>query len=158
MFAFYANNISAQDVRFTASIYSEPQHFSTELWEEADGFNIGLGIEYQMTITYFDIDMYMFPNLNGADYFEIQGTLLGFNHHSRFRDWRFKLGLIKPGFNKRDNQTYPMIGSDVGIEYYFNTFYVGAEVSGNYREDNKYWGVDEGFYRVNAGIKIGIQW
>jgi hypothetical protein len=144
--------LSAQDVRFAANIYTEPQLYSS------DGFNIGVGIEYQMTVTYFDVNAFVYPDLNGFTYSHIQGTILGFNHHTRFQDWRFKLGVIKPGIIRRDGHPHPMIGSDIGIEYYANQFYIGGQVSGDYRTDNKIWGEDKGFYRVSVGVKFGFHW
>lgn len=161
LFLIGMGSTQAQDVRFNASIYTEPQHYSTSLWEEADGFNIGLGIEYQMTIFYFEADVYYFPDLNGVDYAHFQGTCLGFNYHDRFRNFRLKVGVIKPGLIKRNwKYTYPMIGSDFGLEYYFdNGFYIGGEVSGDWRADDKFWDSSgTGFYSVSAGLKFGIHW
>lgn len=152
--------LSAQDVRFSANIYAEPQHYTPELWDKADGFNIGAGIEYQMTVVYFDADVFFFPDLNGVSYFHAQGTVLGFNSHSKWREWRFKAGVIKPGLIRRSEFTYPMIGSDIGIEYYFdNGVYIGWELSGDWRTDDKYWSsTATGYYQISSGIKLGIYW
>ncbi len=152
--------LSAQDVRFSANIYTQPQHYSKAIWSKANGFNIGAGIEYQMSLMYFDVDFYLFPNLNNVSYTHIQSTVFGINYHNRFRDVRIKLGIFKPGLIKRGKFTYPMAGSDFGVEYYFKrSFYVGIEVSGDWRTDDKYWSPEaKGYYQVSSGIKIGIHW
>lgn len=164
----YTAQVTAQDVRFSANMYTEPQHYLTNNtdalihWKKSEErFNIGFGIEYQMTIVYFDADVFIFPALRGADYFHAQGTVLGFNYHSKFREFRLKLGLIKPGLVKRNwSYTYPMIGSDIGVEYYFeNGFYFGLELAGDWRTDDKFWSPNAtGFYQVSAGIKYGFYW
>jgi len=149
----------AQDVRFTAGIYTELADKNTHNDSYDYGFNLGVHIEYQMTVVYFDFDMFLFPDLNKTTKVEFQATCLGFNHHSRFQDWRFKLGVIKPGLIKREGYTYPMMGSDFGIERYFGNFYIGGEVSGNWKSDDKYWDPEgTGYYQVNAGLKLGICW
>jgi hypothetical protein len=150
-------SVKAQDVRFTASIYAEPQHYSTQLYKKADGFNIGAQIEYQMTLTYFDAEVFFFPDLNGIDYFHAQATLLGFNFHDRYKKTRVYLGLIKIGVATRNfDGPHPMVGVDLGIEQYFGDFYVGLQTGWDYRTDNKYYSnADKGFIRNNSGIRLG---
>jgi hypothetical protein len=158
LFLFLGYALHAQDVRFTASVYAEPQHYSENIYDKADGFNIGAQIEYQMTITYVDAEIFYFPKLNGVDYAHIQGTLFGLNFHNRMKTQRIYAGLLKIGLISREwKYHYPMVGLDVGIEQYIgDRFYVGIQAGWDYCTDDKYWGVaDPGFWRTNAGIRLG---
>jgi len=142
-------SINAQDKRFTSYAYTEPMAYD-------DGFNIGLAIEYQMTIMYFKVQTFIFPDLNGISYFDLQGTILGFNYH--YNDYRLFLGG-KTGIIKRDKYIYPVVGVEFGLERYFNSFYIGGQGSWDFRMDDKYWNAKAtGYWRYNAGIKIGFYW
>ncbi|TXE18599.1 hypothetical protein ES692_06030 [Psychroserpens burtonensis] len=154
----HITKIEAQDKRFTFSVYTEPQHYSTDIWNEADGFNIGLAIEYQMTIMYLKAQTFIFPDLNGATYFDFQATLIGFNHHSKRDNYRIFAGG-KAGLIKRESYTYPVVGLEYGFEYYFdNTFFIGLQASNDYRTDDKYWDSSaSGYMSFNAGLKFGFQ-
>ena len=148
----------AQDKRFTLSLYTELPDANTHNEKYDYGVNIGIQIEYQMTINYFDVEVYTFPDLNGVPYTHLKSTLLGFNHHSRFEDVRAYIGLVQTGFIFRNDYIYPMAGSEIGIEYYFNDFYIGIESSVAFCTDDKYFDPRaEGFWRYNAGIRIGIE-
>lgn len=145
----------AQDKRFTASIFSDP----VAIYK--DGFNVGAAIEYQMTVTYFKAQVFAFPDLRGVSYYHLQGTVLGLNHHTYRDEFRLygggKLGLIQ----RRDGNsyTYPTFGFEAGIEWYpskdENGFYIGIEVSADWRQDFMYWGTDPVF-RGNGAGKIGF--
>ena len=79
-----------------------------------------VAVEYQMTINYFDVEVYTFPDLNGVPYTHLKSTLLGFNHHSRFEDVRAYIGVVQTGFIFRNDYIYPMAGSEIGFEYFIN--------------------------------------
>lgn len=115
-----------QDKRFTTLVYSEPVAYK-------DGFNIGLGVEYQMHNIYFKVQTFGFPELNGIDYADFYGSL-GFNQHlglqENFRLYQgFKLGFI---FR---NNVYPTVGAEIGADYYFKHFGLGLEFGVNYLDD-----------------------
>lgn len=154
----------AQDKRFTASIYTEPQHFgilseNTDAlihFKDPDGFNFGLQVEYQMQFMYLKAQTFIFPDLKGETYYDFQGTLLGFNYHPTFSNYRLYTGG-KLGFIKRSRYTYPMAGVEFGLEFYFGDFYIGSETSWNWRTDDKFWSsTANGYGRWSSGIKFGI--
>jgi len=152
------NFLNAQDKRFTLSLYTELPDANTHNEKYDYGVNIGIQLEYQMTINYFDVEVYTFPELNGVSYTHLKSTLLGFNHHSRFEDVRAYLGIVQTGFILRDSHVYPMAGSEIGLEYYFTNFYIGLEGSIAFCTDDKYFDPRaEGFWRYNAGLRIGIE-
>src|SRR5210317_915932 len=105
---------NAQDKRFTAFGYTELADKDTHTNAFDYGFNLGAGIEYQMTLMYFKAEVFWFPGLNNIDYFDYKGTL-GFNKHFGFNDTfraytGFKIGLIQ-----RDWQcNHPMYGGELG--------------------------------------------
>ena len=142
----------SQDKRFATYIYTEPQVYD-------DSFNFGVGIEYQMTMMYFKAAMFAAPALNKASYLEFNGTLLGFNIHSRNENLRAFCGF-KMGFNIRNGKyAYPMAGGEFGADYYFDDFYIGIQSSIDWREDDKYWNANaEGFSKFSTGIKLGYHW
>lgn len=154
----------AQDKRFTLSTYFEPQHFgilseNTDAlihFENPDGFNIGFAIEYQMEIMYFKASTFIFPDLKGVTYFDFQGTVLGFNHHPTFSDYRLYAGG-KVGLIKRDKYTYPMSGVEFGAEWYFGGVFIGLQGSWDWRTDDKFWNSSAtGYGQWNGGVKFGI--
>lgn len=142
----------SQDKRFATYIYTEPQVYD-------DSFNFGVGIEYQMTMMYFKAATFIAPSLNEASYIEFNGTLLGFNIHSRFDDYRAFCGF-KMGFNIRGGEyAYPMAGVEFGAEHYFSDLYIGLQGSWDWREDDKYWNSQAtGFSKFSGGIKLGYHW
>lgn len=150
------NLYSQNRERFTNAILFEPQHFiSIGSWH-GDGFNIGLSYEYQMPeLMYFKAQAFMFPNLNGVDYFDIEGVV-GIHH----RNWTDCLRLFmgfKGGVVYRTGPT-PKLGFETGIEYYFRGgLYIGIQPSFNYRTDGDVWGADErNYWQFDCPIKIGI--
>ena len=152
------NFLNAQDKRFTLSLYTEFPDKNTHNEKFDYALNGGMQIEYQMSIVYFDAEIYHVADLNGMSYTHLQGTVLGFNGHSRFDEWRFYVGAIKLGMIFRDRYIYPMFGSDVGLEYYFNDFYIGLQFGQDFCTDDKLWNTDaEGFWRYNAGLRLGIE-
>lgn len=144
---------NAQDKRFTVFGYTDPGA------TVKDGFNIGVGIEYQMTVNYFKAQTFVFPNLRGKTYTEITGTPLGFNLHFLKNQARVYTGL-KLGAIIRDGGPHATAGIEAGIDYYFNGLnnglYVGLIASKDYRTDGKVWEVDiEPYWRNSGFIKIG---
>ncbi|MFI1770723.1 hypothetical protein [Thalassobellus citreus] len=144
--------INAQDKRFTFYTFSDPYGTYN------DGFNIGLGIEYQMTYTYVKTQLFTFPNLRGKDFFEWSTVpFTSMNLHSRDELWRlfsgFKIGLIKR------EAIHPFIGFEGGIDYYFfHNFYIGLFSSYDLRTDGKEWEDDiPDYWRFSSFIKIGIE-
>ena len=144
---------NAQDKRFAIFGYTDP------VATYKDGFNIGGGIEYQMTIMYFKAQAFVFPNLRGKKYIELTGTPLGFNQHlamDRLRLYEgFKVGVIK-----RD-VVHPTVGLEAGIEYYFNAyndgFYVGLGNSYDYRVDGQEEDPDiKDYWRFSGLFKVGF--
>lgn len=145
--------VTAQDKRFTVFAYTDPNATLK------DGFNIGAGIDYQMTIVYFKAQAFVFPDLRGKKYLEFTGTPIGFNQHlfnDSFRVYEgFKLGLIKRDY------THPMIGFESGIEYYFNSYndglFIGFGGSYDYRIDGKEEEIDiKPYWRLSGLFKIGF--
>jgi hypothetical protein len=154
LFALWGNS---QDKRFTMFARTELADKNTHNDVYDYGFNIGVGINYQMTIIYVEAEVYYFPDLNGIDYTHIQGTILGFNHHSRFEDWRFAVGLIRPGFIIRDGSPHAIIGFDAGIEHYFESGgYIGFKTGYDAKGDSQLWSNEDVHYVWYASIKFGI--
>ena len=143
---------SAQDDRFTLSVNTEPYAYS-------DGFNVGAAIEYQMRIMYFKAQVFYFPQLNGVDYFDYEGTVLGLNLRTTpFDEDRLYTGL-KVGLIRRGGGTHPKIGFEGGYEHYFRNFFVGFEWSYDYRADGRVWEASADMYwQLNGKFKIGISW
>lgn len=144
----------AQDKRFTMFTYSDP------VATYKDGFNAGFGIDYQMSVTYFKAQLFVFPDLNGKTYTEITGTPLGFNLHDMFENWRVYGGL-KLGVIIRDGGPFPTYGFEAGVDYYFNGssdgVFVGVGVSRDRRTDVKVWDESiEPYWRNNGFVKFGF--
>lgn len=137
----------AQDKRFTASIYTEPN-----AWIK-DGLNFGLEIEYQLNFMYFKAGTYQFPNLNNVGYSGYYGVPLGFNLHSKFDEWRGYTGL-QLGFNVRQGQPNPTAGVEAGIDRYFGNFFIGVFGSYIRRGDSEFYGGRQ--WQENVGIRVGV--
>lgn len=148
MFCFFVNG---QNDRFTLSIYTEPQLYFN------DGFNIGTAIEYQAEFgMYFKAQTFYFPNLNEIDYLDIEGVI-GFNYRDKLDVWRVYIGG-KIGAIYRQGWGHPKSGVELGIEYYFDKFYIGLQTSLNYRTDGRVWETQSDNYTtIDNGIKIGIK-
>jgi len=143
----------AQDVRFKAFTFTDPVATST------DGFNIGLGIEYQMSVVYFKAQTFVFPDLRGYTYTELTGVPLGFNYHDRFRNLRAFAGL-KLGVILRGGAPNPTYGGETGIELYpygeSNGFSVGIMLSYDRRTDSKVHDTSiEPYFRGSGFITLG---
>jgi len=134
------------DERFALSFSTEPNAWS-------DGFNIGVDLNYQMTYLYFSIGSYSFPNLNQVGYFQIHGVPIGFNLHSRFRDFRGYTGLIL-GTNIREGNPNAIAGIEGGLEWYFSG--VGVGINSNYirRSDSDFYGGKP--WVLNTAVKFII--
>ncbi|MDO5980784.1 hypothetical protein [Flavivirga spongiicola] len=143
--------LQAQDKRYTVFGSIDPGA------TYKDGFNIGVGVEYQMTYTYVKTQLFAFPDLRGKDYFEWTSVpFTSINLHSLFDEWRyysgFKIGLIKR------EAVHPTIGFEAGIDRYFdNGFYIGVTSSEDLRTDGKEWEPDiENYWRLSTFFKIGV--
>lgn len=145
--------VKAQDKRFTAFVMTDP------IATTKDGFNLGIGIEYQMTIFYFKARAFSFPELRGASYFDLYGAI-GLNYHNRWNEIRI-FGGVKGGNIWRDGKTpYPSYGVEAGFEYYPNGsdsgIYFGLQGSYIFRTDDKFWNSQAtGYWRENGFVKIG---
>jgi len=147
----------SQDKRFTLFARTELADKNTHNDVYDYGFNIGVGINYQMTIVYFEAETYWFPDLNRIDYLHFQGTLLGFNHHAMKDRLRLFVGLIRPGFILRGGEGHALFGHDFGIEYYLKSgLYIGVKGMYDTRADNKLWNEDHSYHVWSASLKIGI--
>jgi len=155
---FISINLTAQDKRFTLSAQSELADKNTHNKGFDYGFNIGAELNYQRTVMYNNAEVYVFPGLNGLDYFHLEGTLIGFNHHSFNERWRYYLGLLKGGFIVREKTFGPMVGFDFGIEFYFkNGLFIGGESGYDWKMDDKAWDVNGTGHGVwFTAFKIGI--
>lgn len=147
----------AQD-RFTLSVQTELADKNTHNTGFDYGFNIGVSIDYQRKIMYNNAEVYLFPQLNGMDYFHLQCTLVGFNHRSFNDRWRGYLGLLKGGFIVRENTFGPMVGSDAGVEHYITPrFLIGIETGYDWKMDDKAWDVNGTGHGVwFVAFKIGV--
>jgi len=141
---------NTQEDRFTLSLYTEPQLYFS------DGFSVGAAIEYQAEFgMYFKAQTYYFPGLNGIDYLDAEGVV-GFDYRSDQHDWRVYAGA-KLGAIYRQGWGHPKTGIEAGIERYFGKFFVGGQLSWNYRTDGRAWeSQSDNYTTIDAGIKIGI--
>lgn len=145
LMAYCAN---AQDKRFTAFIYTDG------VATIKDGFNIGAGVDYQMTQMYFKSQVFVFPDLRGKKYIDFGGSV-GFNQHFGRDTWRtyqgFKVALIY-----RDD-IHPSPGFEIGIDKYFKGFYIGGGWSYDLRTDGKEEDPDiKDYWRLSGLLKVGI--
>ena len=144
---------NAQDKRFAIFGYTDP------VATYKDGFNIGGGIEYQMTIVYFKAQAFVFPDLRGKKYIELTGTPLGFNQHFLNDSFRAYQGL-KLGVIIRDC-IHPTVGLEAGLEYYFNSYNNGLYLGGGWSYDNRQDGQEEDadlepYWRLSGLFKVGF--
>lgn len=145
-------SMQSQDVRFTVSLQTEPVAYK-------DGLNFGIATEWQGTTNYFRVRSFVFPGLNGTDYIDLQGTVLGFNIHDKWNSSRV-YGGAKVGGIWRGGYGYPTFGFEVGLEYYpletqKGGIFVGIEWSEDWREDFMYSGGDPDF-KGNGIVRIGV--
>lgn len=134
----------AQDVRFATSINSL-------VVNEKGTFNLGINREYQMNLMYFRGGL----NLFVAEQFDAEvNASVGFNKHSAFNKWRYYTGLYTTIMFRQGNP-YKSIGGEIGIDKYFDSFFIG--VYGNY----VYSDLPLFYYKdmdmvAQLGIRIGI--
>ena len=145
----------SQSEKFTGSIIMEPQHYVSIGDWNGDGFNIGGAIEYQMVeLNYFKAEVFVFPDLNGITFTSFQGVV-GIHHRTRQDNIRYYTGF-RSGIVYRQGPT-PTLGFELGIEYYFNKFFIGLEPTYDYRTDGDVWGKDErNYWQYSARLKLGI--
>lgn len=144
---------NAQDKRFAFYSYTDP------VATYKDGFNIGFGIEYQMTVSYFKAQAFVFPDLRGKKYIEITGTPLGFNQHFGMDSFRTYQGL-KLGFISRE-AWHPTVGLEAGLDFYFNGYNDGFCIGGGFSYDLRTDGKEEDhdikdYWRLSGLIKVGF--
>lgn len=107
-------------------------------------------------LNYFKIQAFMFPNLNGIDYYDVEG---GSGIHFRDRDDCFRLFTgIKGGFIFREGFGHAKFGWEGGAEHYFNGgLYIGIQPSFNLRTDGAVWGENEkNYWQFDFAVKLGI--
>lgn len=154
LFALIGNT---QDKRFTISAQSELADKDTHNEGFDYGFNIGLAIDYQRTVMYNNVEVFVFPGLNDLGYMHVEGTLVGFNFHLDQDHWRTYIGALKGGFINRGNYWYPMVGFDGGIEFYLASgLFIGGEAGWDWKTDDKYWGSDTGHGVGYVAFKLGF--
>jgi hypothetical protein len=146
LFTAIVTSAQNNDERFTLAFSTEPNAWS-------DGFNFGVDLNYQMTYLYFSIGAYSFPNLNNVGYFQVHGTPIGFNLHSRFRDFRGYTGLIL-GTNIREGNPTAIAGIEGGLEWYFKGIGIGLNSNFIRRGDAEFYGGKE--WMLNTAVKFII--
>lgn len=151
---FSSTVINSQDreLKFSTALIIDPNATIK------DGFNIGISLDYQMTLMYFKLQAFYFPKLNNVDYLELSGVLIGFNYHNNRNLYRvysgFKLGTIR-----REQNPFPMIGIESGLDINFSKkMYLGLMATYNYRIDGKIWeSHSDPYWRLSGFVKIGYR-
>jgi hypothetical protein len=154
IFSILSNKMNAQE-QFNIGIYSEPQHYTTSLNQEADGFNIGAHLEYTGRWIYTKAETYYFPQLNDINFLSLGGAV-GFNYKPN--QWRFFTGLVLGVVNR--TKTHPYLGGEIGFTYKLNNspLTIGTKYTYVARGDSKEWSNDSSFNVSNAGITISYTW
>lgn len=120
-----------REQKFALYTFTEPGAYS-------DGFNIGVGCEYQMNYIYLGGQVFTFPDLNNVTYNHFVGTI-GFNIHSKWNEYRVFTGF-RPGFifGKR---TGHVLGFEAGIDFNIpnSSMYIGGNVSSDNRGDGAFY-------------------
>lgn len=153
-----SSNCIAQSERVTIGLYTEPQHYSTQVWDDADGFNIGAHIELQEPFFYIRARVFSFPGLNDIPYLDFDGGL-GLHYRDPSDRVRFFAGGFM-GLINRKGWGHMKSGYEVGWEYYFNEgIYIGIRGDYQYKHDDKIWRHTESGHEVwSAGLTIGYSW
>jgi hypothetical protein len=151
----FSLSVSAQDrsKKFSIFTYSDP------VATASDGFNIGVGIDYRMDYMYFDAQVFVFPNLRGKTLQELSFTVLGFNIHDKWDEWRLFIGS-KIGIIHRDSANHPTVGLEGGVEWVIprTDLYIGIMGSYDYRTDGIVWEADaQNYWRESGFGKIGLR-
>ena len=146
--------IHSQDKRFVVF-----QQFETlQLYDKIrlNTFNLGYGIEYQMTYFFFKAQFLSDFKRDGIDYLDMEGVV-GVNVHSRFEDWRYYLGA-KLGAIYREGWGHEKTGIEGGIERYFDGWYIGSYIKWDYNTDGRVFIFQPSDYsRISLGFKTGIR-
>lgn len=141
---------TAQDKGFFLFGYSELADKNTHTDAFDYGFNLGFGIEYQMTVTYFKAETYWFPDLNGIDYIDYKGTV-GLNHHFGYDDKHRVYSGFKAGVIHRNwKGGHMLIGLELGYEYRFNDFSLGVQFYHEHKKDDKFTNANATGHNVNS--------
>jgi len=123
-----------------------------------DGFNFGVGVEYQMNYFYTGAQLYTFPELRGKTYTHLIGSV-GLNLHANNSIWRFFSG-IHAGVIYREGG-HAIFGFEGGIDFKIKgtSLYFGIGGSYDYRADGKVWGANEpNYWRLNGNGRFGFLW
>lgn len=153
LIACIAISYSQQDLEKKFTFYT-----LTEPIEYKDGFNVGVGVEYQMNIFYFGISTFVYPNLNGYAYIDLKATILGLNQHFNNQHRIYAGGVV--GTIYRGGQPNPTAGAEFGYDFTFPNSNVFLGVGGNYlyRSDFEFWEANVSDYWKLSGFgKIGIR-
>lgn len=119
-----------------------------------NGLNIGAEIEYNGTV-YTRASISSFSSLQGG-YLALIGAA-GINFTSgMWEQFRYYAGL-RAGFIRRENNSYPTAGTEIGIDYVINErLILGLRATRDKRSDFEYY--NEPAEMRNSGyIKIGIK-
>jgi len=137
-----------RDKKFSAYTLTDPFAYS-------DGFNIGVGVEYQMNYIYLGAQVFTFPDLNGVSYNHLIGSL-GFNLHTNNSLFRGYAGLN--GGTIIRNGTHALFGFEAGIDFKIphSNIFLGIGATTHLRGDSKIWGNESAYWRNNGFIKIGF--
>lgn len=132
--------------RFLISVNTEPN-----AWVK-DGFNFGADIEHYNKNIYTGAGIYVFPDLNGYDYFQFH-FMFGLSLTNEKETLRAYTGAIA-GATIREGGPFTLFGVESGIEHYFTKhFGIGLEASILNRESltGFYGGKD---WIFNGGIRL----
>lgn len=162
LFVVTINAQDKTDERFSLGLYFEPQHYlSTNTdalihWKKADGFNVGVGIDYELNIPiYLRFNTYYFPKLHNILYFDFDGGV-GYNWRSNNDKHRIYAGVLI-GAIYREGWGHGKTGIELGYNFYFNNMYTGFKLDSQYKHDDKIWRNNESGHNVESiGIKLGI--
>jgi hypothetical protein len=157
LFLFAIRQCIAQE-RFTTGIYLEPQHFTKQVWDGADGFNIGGHIELQQEYFYIRARVFLFPDLNDLPYFDFDGGV-GLQWRDNEDKVRFYSGAFI-GLINRNGWGYMKSGYEIGADVFITKqFYIGIKGDYQYKHDDKIWRRTESGHEVySAGLVLGYTW
>ena len=148
----------AQDIekRFSIFGYSDP------VATYHDGFNFGLGVDYQMTLAYFKAQLFVFPKLRGNTYSEATGSV-GINIHFGGQiesPFRIYTGIKAGKIWRASGHGGGTIGFEGGFDFTIpkTNLYFGIGGSDDWRTDGKAWGENEhNYWRLSGFGKVGYR-
>lgn len=156
---FLSLNLSAQDREKKFSFFG----FTDPVATKKDGFNIGVGINYQMSLMYFEAKGFVFPDLRGNSYYDLTGTV-GFNKHLWDDSKWFQLRVYAGGRGGKiwrdSGHGGGTIGGEIGFDWNIpkTDAYIGFGGSDDLRTDGKAWGEDEhNYWRKSGWFRAGIR-